>query len=90
MFSDKFIKRIKHGEMLPPFHGIAWINFQSNEATCMPVPFNLAAGMLRGAWIFAKTGHRGIYLNARAAYYQGLNEGKAQALNNTGEEAPWN
>jgi hypothetical protein len=42
--------RVQEGERRPRGYGLAWWDLRTNEAICMPVPVNLAAGVLRRVW----------------------------------------
>lgn len=64
-------KHIRPGELLPPFYGIAWVDFHTDVAICLPVPLNFLVGLGRGAWVFLVIGHRVVYMSPRAAYWQG-------------------
>jgi hypothetical protein len=72
----RIVKRINHGEMIPPFYGIAWVEYPRPEAVCLPVPLNMLAGMAREFWIFLKHGWRRVHTNPRMAYYQGIKDGE--------------
>lgn len=73
------VKRISEGQLLPPFYGVAWVVWYSNEAICLPVPLNLIAALAREAWLFCKHGWRPMHRSPRAAYDQGRIDGAAKA-----------
>ncbi|HEX8885956.1 MAG TPA: hypothetical protein VF797_15820 [Noviherbaspirillum sp.] len=68
----KILKRIGQGEMLPPFYGVAWVDFMSRMTICLPVPLNVIAALLRTLWLFLKHGWRAIPVDPRAAYDAGM------------------
>lgn len=51
-----FFFEVPQGERIPPWSGIAWVDFYRNRAVAMPIPLNLIAGPLRAAWLWAKSG----------------------------------
>lgn len=67
----KLYKKVSPGEMLPPFYGIAWREIHVDRVVCLPMPFNLLAGLVREVWLFAKHGGRWVPMNPRDAYEQG-------------------
>lgn len=73
----QIIKRVSEGEILPPFYGVAWVDWLSNSAMCMPVPLNLVAQVLREVWFACKGGWQEVPRNPRAAYAQGFKDGRA-------------
>ncbi len=75
----KFIKEVREGEMIPPFHGIAWREFERDCAIALPVPLNWLASIARNVWFFLQFGNREIYENQREAYAQGYRNGKRAA-----------
>lgn len=48
----KIVRRVSMGEMVPRFYGVAWIEYRSHNAICLPVPLNLPAALLRRFWLF--------------------------------------
>lgn len=52
----KFVHRISafryasQGEMLPRGYGIAWVEFCTDRAVCLPVPLHIIASFIRTAW----------------------------------------
>lgn len=74
-----FSKVIKEAELIPPFYGVAWVDYMSHDATCFPVPFNLVAALVRGFYFFLRHGWRSMYNNPRAAFHQGVREGERRA-----------
>ena len=76
----KLIKRVRQGEMLPPFYGIAWRDYSMDEAVCLPVPINLVALIGRRIWAFCKQGSNAVPVCPREAYEQGVRDGHAAAM----------
>lgn len=77
----KFSRVVREGEMLPPWYGVAWVDFRSGSAVCMPVPCNLIAGLVRAAWAFLRIGHHPVYRSPRAAYLQGRHDERKEGGN---------
>lgn len=71
----KIVKEIRHGELLPPWYGVAWRRFDVDTATCLPVPINLIAAIVRSCYYFIKHGHMAVSCNPRDAYEQGFHDG---------------
>lgn len=71
----KLIKTIHRGELIPPFYGVAWSEYTSDSAICLPVPLNLIAALLRSLWMLLKHGWQPVYLSSRDAFHQGLQAG---------------
>lgn len=67
----KIVKRVHQSEMLPPFYGVAWTEFTSPTAVCLPIPLNLIAAALRALWLLLRHGWRPIPINPHAAYRAG-------------------
>jgi hypothetical protein len=59
---------------MPPLYGVAWVGFVTNTATCLPVPLNLVAAVVRGLYLAARYSDRAIAADPRAAYRQGLRD----------------
>ena len=74
---SKLIKRVRPGEMLPPFYGIAWRDYSTYEAVCLPVPLNLIVWVGRNVWAFCKQGAKALPESPREAYEQGVRDGRA-------------
>ena len=69
-------KYIKDGQMLPPYYGFAWYQFEIGITACLPVPLNLIVAILRNVYSFMKYGNIRVFNNPRDAYRQGYNDGK--------------
>lgn len=67
----KFLVRLQEGELIPPFHGVAWVEFMSNRAVCLPIPLNVVAGSLRSIWFWLRGGWRPVPVNPRDAFREG-------------------
>jgi hypothetical protein len=48
---------VKEGEILPSTHGIAYWKWETAEAVCYPLPFNLIVGRSRSLWIWMRRKH---------------------------------
>lgn len=77
-----FAKKITLGGCIPRFYGIAWREFGNGDevAVCMPVPLNLAAGLLRGAYHLIRHPAAMVRVNPRAAYAQGYEAGMRNGI----------
>jgi hypothetical protein len=64
-------KRINPGALLPRFYGIAWRDYATDQAVCLPVPLNAIGAMLRSCWITLRSGWRAVQMNPRDAFLQG-------------------
>jgi len=71
------IKRIADGEMIPRFYGLAWRDYYRNKAVCLPLGFNLIAGLVRSVYVSLMHGSKAVASNPRDAYHQGLAAGRA-------------
>jgi hypothetical protein len=63
------------GEMLPRGYGIAWVDFYSNRAVCLPVPLHIIASIVRTVWQKVRTWRAPDLL--RAEYDRGHGDGYA-------------
>lgn len=43
-------REINHGEMLPPWYGVAYRDFVNDRMICYPIPFNLIVRSLRNIY----------------------------------------
>jgi hypothetical protein len=82
----QFVRRIKHGGLIPPLYGLAWNDWNWDGAVLMPVPFNMAAGMLRSAWVFLRCGWKSVPISARDAYWQGRRDERLSLHKHSAEE----
>jgi hypothetical protein len=71
-----FVKRISQGQIIPAWYGVAWKDWQRDQTVCLPLGLNLLASMCRGLYFTLKLGAREIVMDPRAAYAQGLRDGK--------------
>lgn len=74
----KLIKEVRHGEMIPPWYGVAWTRYDLDSAMCFPVPINMIAGLGRAFVIFVRYGYLGVKSNPRDAFHQGYVAGKSE------------
>lgn len=74
-----FIKHIHENEVIPNWYGVAWRDWISGRMVCMPVPFNMVAGLARACYVFVRYGYLTVPANPRDAYMQGLREGERKA-----------
>jgi hypothetical protein len=70
------VKRIVQGNSLPPFYGPAWIDWTSDCMYAAPIPLNWLIAWGRAFCGFVRFGSKAVASNARAAYWQGYQEGK--------------
>lgn len=47
---------VLHGDRVPSFYGIAWVDVYRRHGVAMPIPLNLIVGPLRATWLWAKSG----------------------------------
>lgn len=73
------IKYANNGELLPRFYGVAWFDWPTNRAACLPLGLNVLAALVRSAYFSIKHGGRIVMANPRDAYAQGLRAGRASA-----------
>jgi hypothetical protein len=69
-------KLCREGDLLPPWYGVAWDDWNCDRAVCYPVPLNLVAGIGRAIWIWMRHGWRGVRRNSREAFHQGYELGR--------------
>lgn len=48
---------IGEGRIIPYTHGIAYWKYETAEAVCYPIPFNLIIGWSRTTWIWMRQKH---------------------------------
>ena len=70
------VKRIREGEMIPSWYGVAWDDWMRREAVCLPFGVNIVAQFARAVYFEVKHGNRAMRNNVRAAYDQGYADGK--------------
>ena len=73
-----FVKRIGQGTIIPAWYGVAWKEWQSNQAVCFPLGLNLIAAAVRNLYYTVKFAGRMVPENPRDAYAQGLRDAKRQ------------
>lgn len=73
-------KRLKEGETIPRWYGIAWVSYNTSEATCMPIPFNLLVAAARAIYVWIRWGYRTVPGSTRDAYGQGYMDGRQSPL----------
>lgn len=71
------IKKVSSGYLLPRFYGVAWYEWQSGQAVCLPIGVNVLAAFARNLYFTAKHAGRIVMQNPRDAYGQGLCAGRA-------------
>lgn len=64
--------RIRDGQVIPKWYGLAWVEWESNEAVCMPLGLNLLAALTRSALATIRHAGTAVRRNPRDAYAQGL------------------
>jgi hypothetical protein len=71
-----FVKRLKEGEMLPAWYGVAFYDYACGRCVAVPIPFNVIYAYLRLIYIYIRVGMKAVSNNPREAYWQGYTEGK--------------
>lgn len=72
----KLLKRKPEGEWCPHGWGIAWVNWNRNEATIAPIPLNVLIAWARALW-FAMQYPRAVrFSSSIEAYAKGLEHGR--------------
>lgn len=74
----KIVRRLKPGEIAPPFYGIAHRDWVSNDVLVAPVPLNIVIYAAVNLWAFLRWGYLPISLNPRQAFDQGYRKGKGE------------
>jgi len=69
-------KYVAHGDVIPPWYGIAWHDFYRDWAVCYPMPVNMVAGVLYVVYLWLRHGRKGVCNDPLAAYSQGYRDGK--------------
>lgn len=69
------VKYANSGSLLPRFYGVAWYDWQTNRAVCLPLVLNVLAAIGRSAYFSIKHAGRIVMENPRDAYAQGLRDG---------------
>lgn len=77
----KIIRHVRRGEMVPPWYGVAWIDWQTDVAAALPVPLNWVVALARKAWGFVRFGSVAVARDPRDAYRQGVEAGKSAVQN---------
>lgn len=72
----KIIERKPEGATMPPYHGIAYIEYCSNHTVTAIVPLNWIISIGRATWAFIRFGNREIASSPREAYLQGVRASK--------------
>jgi hypothetical protein len=72
------VRECREGQVMPPYWGVAWCQFDQGVAYLMPVPLNVVAAVGRSAYDFLRHGHQRITASPRSAWRQGLLEGRGQ------------
>ena len=64
------VRVVAQGYLMPRGFGVAWIDWKTGNAVCMPVPLNIAAAVGRRAWAWVKF-PRCVFHDPRQAFLQG-------------------
>jgi uncharacterized membrane protein len=72
------VKYANNGELLPRFYGVAWFDWLTNRAVCLPLGINVLAALARSVYFSIKHAGRIVMANPRDAYAQGLRDGLAE------------
>lgn len=70
------VARLREGELMLPFHGIAFEDHYRYTRTTAVVPLNWAIAIGRVLWANLRVGTVKVALDPRAAYLQGLRRGR--------------
>ncbi len=70
------IKRIKQGAIVPAWYGVAWREWDSHEAVCLPVGLNAIVAVTRWAWFGIRFAGVALPDRERDAYAQGYRDGR--------------
>lgn len=70
-----FIKKIGAGEMIPRWYGVAWADWSSDKAVCLPVGLNVIVAVMAEIWAAVKTPRCAPYVRASHAYSRGYADG---------------
>jgi hypothetical protein len=65
------MKRINSGTHIPAWFGVAWTEAHADQSVCMPIPLNVLAHWLRGAWHWLRWGYMPVACSPREAFAQG-------------------
>lgn len=81
--------RLQQGDRLPRLYGIAWTEWGSRDAVCLPIGMNLLGYALHGLYLWLRTLGADVPLNPRWAYLDGMRATEAyrQGLKDGSEHA---
>jgi hypothetical protein len=72
----QLIIKIRQGELIPAWYGIAYYSFHEDCAYATFIPFNIIYAIVRSIYIFMRVGGVSVRQNSRESYWQGLLKGK--------------
>jgi hypothetical protein len=81
------VRVVAQGHVTPRGFGVAWIDWQTDNAVCMPMPLNVLAAAGRRAWTWVKFPHC-LFTDPRQAFLQGYQMGLRAGQQHDGEPAP--
>lgn len=70
------IERVPENCVIPKWYGVAWYEWAGRHWVCLPIPLNMAAALLRSAYVFFRGGFRAMPIDPRDAYLQGVRDGE--------------
>ena len=73
----KIVKRINEGEIVPGGYGIAWYEWTTRGAVCLPLGFNVIASAFRVAYFALRGNWNVLKASPLDAYHQGVKVGRA-------------
>jgi hypothetical protein len=68
----KLLIKVPQGGLLPKYYGVAWADWRSRDAYCLPIGLNLIGAMVRAAYLWLRTAVYEVPLDPRAAFEAGL------------------
>lgn len=72
------LRYVDEADSLPRGYGVAWYEFATAQAVCLPVPLNVCAGALRRAWLWFRSPWRSMTSGERMFYERGKRDGREE------------
>lgn len=76
-------KRVNEGYLIPAWYGVAWKEWQSNQAICYPIGLNCLVAVLRAFYYTVKFAGHSMPMNPRDAYAQGRRDALRPTIETT-------